>query len=121
MTPPIFDTCSTDSTVLGIFGSDPVRLFGWGLAPQGVAKPYAVWQVITGSPENYITNLPDMDQFTVQVDVYAQTAADAREGAQALRDAIEPVAHVVGWRGESREPETQLYRYSFDVDWFVSR
>lgn len=118
MTPPIFATCMADTTVTDIFDD---RLYSFGQAPQNVTKPYAVWQMVSGAPENYITGTPDVDQYSVQVDVYAQTAPEAREGAQALRDAIEPVAHVVGWRGESREPETQLYRYSFDVDWFVAR
>jgi hypothetical protein len=118
MNPPVFTTCMADSTVVGILDD---RLYSFGQAPQNAAKPYAVWQMVSGSPENYITGVPDMDQYSVQIDVYAQTAADAREGAEALRNAIEPVAHVVSWRGESREPETQLFRYSFDVDWFVAR
>jgi len=121
MIPPIFATCAASSEVVDALGSDPVRLFQFGQAPQNVVKPYAVWQTIGGAPENYITGVPDIDQLSLQVDVYATTAADAREAAIALRDAIEPVAHVVGWRGEDREPETQLYRISFDVDWFVHR
>lgn len=121
MIPPMFTTCAASSEVLAVLGSDPVRLFGAGRAPQNVAEPYAVWQVIAGSPENYLGDTPDMDSYTLQVDCYAQTAAEARGVAEALRNAIEPVAYVVAWRGESREPETQLYRYSFDVDWFVAR
>ena len=41
--------------------------------------------------------------------------------SRALRDAVEPVAHIVAWRGESRDVDTRLYRYSFDVDWLVNR
>ena len=33
----------------------------------------------------------------------------------------EPVAYVAGWRGEGREPDTNLYRYTFDVDWLTPR
>lgn len=121
MIPPIFAVCAASSDVNDQLGTDPLRLFQFGLAPQNVARPYAVWQIIGGAPENYITGVPDIDQYSIQVDVYATTATDARDAARALRDAIEPVAHIVGWRGEDREPETQLYRISFDVDWFVHR
>ena len=41
--------------------------------------------------------------------------------AETLRDAVEPVAHVTSWRGEGREAETNHYRLSFDVEWWVNR
>jgi hypothetical protein len=80
-----------------------------------------VWSVVTGSPENYINEVPDFDTWAIQIEVFAETADAARDAAEALRNAIEPEAHVVAWRGESRDVETRLYRYSFDVDWMVSR
>jgi len=121
MYPPIFATCSIVSAVQTQLGTTPCRLYPFGEAPQGVAKPYAVWQTIGGSPENYIDKVPDIDAIAIQVDVYASTAASARAAATALRDAIEPVAHVTRWGGESRESDTNLYRLSFDVDWWVIR
>lgn len=121
MFPPIFTVCRASPEVVALLGSAPMRLYPFGEAPQNVKTPYAVWQTIGGLPENYITNVPDIDSFSIQVDVYASSAAEAREVAAALRDAIEPHAHVVGWRGDSRDPETKNYRYSFDVNWFVRR
>ena len=41
--------------------------------------------------------------------------------AAALRDAIEPHAHITRWGGSSRDEKTKRYRYSFDVDWHVQR
>jgi hypothetical protein len=98
-----------------------MRLSEFGLAPQTVALPYAVWQVVTGLPENYINQVPDIDSYTIQVDVYATTATSARNVAKAIRDAIETKAHIVAWRGESKDPDTMHYRSSFDVTWFVPR
>lgn len=121
MFPPIFQLCAGDAGVKSALGSNPVRLYPFGQAPQGVVLPYAVWQIVSGGPENYLGNLPDVDSYTVQVDVYADGASSVRSAAKALRDAIEPHAHIVGWRGESRNPDTQRYRLSFDVDWFVHR
>lgn len=121
MYPPLFSIVSLDATVLSVFGSNPVRVFPFGNAPEGIALPYAVWQTIAGSPENYVSNTPDIDSFMVQIDVYAENAADARNGAEALRDALEPHAHIVAWRGESVDYGTSNYRYSFDINFFTAR
>ena len=122
MYPPIFEVCAQSPEAAALLGQNPMRLWPFGDAPQeNRAYPYAVWQLVTGSPENYITGLPDIDQYTVQVDVYALSANVARTVAQALRDAIEPHAHIVAWRGESLERETRNYRLSFDSEWFNPR
>jgi len=55
------------------------------------------------------------------VDCWAATATAARALAAAARDAIQGEAHIVAWAGESRDPETKNYRYSFDVDFYVTR
>lgn len=121
MYPPIFAIASADATVTSLLGSDPVRFYSFGNAPEGVELPYAVWQTVSGSPENYVTNTPDIDSYYVQVDVYSNTVTTARSAAEALRDAIEPSAHIVAWRGESRDNTTRRYRYSFDVNFITAR
>ena len=119
---PIFSACAAASAVTALIGAPPnMRLSEFGLAPQTVALPYAVWQVVTGLPENYINQVPDIDSYTIQVDVYATTATSSRAVANAIRDAIETKAHIVAWRGESKDPDTLHYRSSFDVTWFVPR
>lgn len=121
MYPPIFATCAGSPAVTAVLGTGPTRLFPFGEAPEGVALPYAVWQTVGGQPENYLGQTPDIDNFLLQIDVYAQTVASARQVAQALRAAIESHAHIVAWRGESRDDETNHYRFSFDVEWWVPR
>lgn len=118
---PIFSICAADPGVTGLLGSEPTRLYPFGEAPEGVTKPYAVWQVITGSPENYLSGRPDIDGFTLQVDVYAVSGSGARSVTDAISQAIELHAYVVRWGGESKDPETKLYRSSFDIDWLVPR
>lgn len=121
MFPPIFQVAAADPGVTALLGTDPVRLYPFGEAPEGTPLPYVVWQLASGSPENYINQRPDMDSFTLQVDVYAATGASARAVGTALRDSIELRAHITRWGGESRDPETKSYRISFDVDWWVKR
>ena len=122
MTPPIVQACLQSSAVTALLGTGTaMRFYSFGEAEQGVAKPYAVWQVVSGSPENYLAGRPDADSITLQVDVYAATGEAARMVRDAIRDAVELDAYVTSWGGEGRDPETKNYRASFDVDWWVSR
>ena len=121
MFPPIFAVCAADPAVTALLCATPTRFYPFGEAPQGVIYPYAVWQLVGGQPENYINQRPDIDNYTLQVDVYADTVASARAVASALRDAIELHAYITRWGGESVDPETKRYRISFDADWFVHR
>lgn len=121
MYPSFFSVAAADATVTGLFGTTPTRIYPFGEAPQKTALPYAVWQIVAGAPENYLSQTPDIDSWTIQIDVYGSNVTAVRSGAEAIRDAIEGAAHVTGWRGESRDPDTNNYRYSFDVDWWETR
>nr|DAW46452.1 MAG TPA: tail component [Caudoviricetes sp.] len=121
MYPPLFKAAAASDQVKALLGSDPVRVYPFGDAAEGTSLPYAVWQVISGNPENFLAGRPDIDRFGTQIDVYAGTAAAARAAAQALLEAFETVAYVTAYNGESRDPDTQNYRYSFDVEWLTRR
>ena len=53
MFPPFYATCAANAGVKAIFGTSP-RIYPHGQAPAsgsvGFATPYAVQQIITGSP-----------------------------------------------------------------------
>ncbi|MCK2183506.1 tail completion protein gp17 [Halomonas getboli] len=122
MTPPIFPTCVASAPVTALLGTNPTRLYPFDDAPQGVASPYAVWQMIPGgSPANNLADRPDMDAFSLQVDVYAASSTDVIAVAAALRDAIEPVATITRWGAQDTDPDTKHKHIGFDVDWYVPR
>ena len=121
MYPPLFAVCAADPAVTALVGTSPIRIYLFGLAPDKVAKPYVVWQSVGGAPENVLSGRPDMDDHALQIDVYADTAASARQVATAVQRAIELECHVTSYNGESRDPVTMNYRSSFDIDWLVSR
>lgn len=122
MTPPIVQACSQSTAVTALLGQGAdMRLYSFGEAPDGVAKPYAVWQLVSGEPENYLAGRPDADGFTLQVDVYGATGTSVRQVRDAIRDAIELQAYVTRWGGEARDPTTKNFRTSFDADWIVRR
>lgn len=122
MDPPIFLVCSTDPGVIALIGPDvDCRIYSFGEAPEGVAKPYVVWNLIDGNPENYLAGRPDADGFTLQVDVYATSAVAATQVTVALRDALELNANITRWGASGRDPTTKDYHRSFDIDWITLR
>ena len=121
MIAPIFSICAASADVTSLLGSSPTRLYPFGMQDDNVIYPYAVWQNIGGAPENYLKQRPDADTFSLQVDVYADSPDDVVSVAKALRDAIETHAYITRWGGQQQDAETKRYRYSFDVDWIVTR
>lgn len=121
MIAPIFSVCAASPAVNSLIGGDTLRLYPFGLQDDNVTYPYAVWQNISGSPENYLAQRPDTDSFTLQVDAYGDTPDEVIAVAAALRDAIEPYAYITRWGSQEIDSETKRYRYSFDVDWLVTR
>jgi len=120
MNPPIFTIAAAASTVTALLGADPVRFFPFGEAPDVTEMPYAVWQTVSGSPENYLAGVPSIDSWLVQVDIYAKRGTTARTVAEALRDAIESEAYITAWRGERKEGDN-IFQYSFDVEFLTER
>lgn len=123
MYPPIYPAVAASSACVALLktGTGPIRFYQFGQAPQNVQKPYAVWQRVFGSPENFLGDRPDNDEFSLQVDVYGSSADSVRTVAAALRDAIEPVAYITSWLGESIDPDTQNNRFTFQTDFLVPR
>ena len=121
MEPPIFTVAASDPEVIRLLGSSPVRLWPFGEAPQNAAYPYAVWQVINGTPENYLAQRPDMDGLSLQVDVYGKSAGEVRAVVAALRRSLELSTHITRIGRESKDSPTNTYRSGFDLHWLHSR
>ena len=119
---PLTNLLRDDPTVSALVGSgSTARIWRWGRAPASPGLPYIVWQLITGLPGNNLSDSPDYDYGNVQVDVYAETPQSLDEVKQAIVPVIEAATHIVSWDGESREKETNFYRLTFSIDWFVER
>ena len=116
--PPLFAICAANAGVTALLGTGPTRLYPFGEAPENVAKPYAVYQVLNGVPENYLGEPPDVDAWNIQIDVYATTDSSANAVQKALRRALETVCHVTRLGRTGTEPSTQLKTTSLDVSWY---
>lgn len=120
MYPPLFEIAVADAGVLSEFGTSPTRIYTVEAEP-GAQYPYAVAKTIFGAPENNLGDVPDIDNWVVQVEVFAKTIPQLRSAAEALRDALEPSAHITAWSGESRDFLTRAFKYSFTVEFWSNR
>lgn len=93
-----------------------------GLAPEGYGRPYAVWGVGFGQPENLMGEPPLEDDQRINVDLYAADQPTARKMMQFAVAACETIGDIVGgpfylYDGDS----TKLHRWTFDVSVWQKR
>jgi hypothetical protein len=117
MIPPVQQALAASSAVTTIVGT---RIYQT-VAPQDAALPYIVWMVVSGSPGNNLSDLPDYDDQRVQVDCYSANQAQARQLGEAARYAIEAQTHIVFGPWSDFEADTKLFRWSMDCEWWESR
>ena len=125
MYPPIFEYAAASPAVTALLGSAPTRLWPFANAPQpnatGYALPYAVHQLVYGSPENTLGCTPTTDNIGIQVDAYGKSVTEVRAVLTALRDAFEPYGYITAYNGETREADTGLYRASLTAEFWEDR
>ena len=82
-------------------------------APQGVARPYVVWQEISDVPENGLDGALGLDNFRVQVTCWAEKATDARALLVQVIAAMAASAQFKSLLADRRalpfEPDTKLF------------
>ncbi len=121
MNPKIFEILSAESDVTDLFGTNPVRIFPAGRAPQNSQKPYAVYGVFNGNPENYLDTVPDIDNKGTQINIYAQSYAILEDCFVAIRDSLEPHAHMISYSTPDVDADTNLYSARMEFDFWEAR
>lgn len=123
--PPIFQALKASSAVKAIVGTKPPRIYRHGSAPQGLTQPYITWQLVSGTPENNLSDPPPFDRQTVQVDCWYPKQPNGDNGVELLaiaaRDAIEIYVHMTSTILDVHEADTGLYRISMQFDWLLGR
>jgi hypothetical protein len=120
MEAPFYSVVSVASAVTALLGSGAnIRLYP-DEAPQGTQPPYAVYTHIVGIPQSQLVGAPGIDAHTVQVDCYSKTRDQALQLAGAIRAAVETRGDLT-LRGMTRDPQTRLYNYQFDIEWLTPR
>jgi|SRR6185369_15977697 len=121
MLPPVFQALKASADVRAIVGTSPARIYRHGRAPQDAERPYITWFLVNGVPENHLSGTPPVDRMAVQVDCWHDTGRGVESMAEAVRDALEPYAHMTSVPVDLREPETELFRMTLEFDWWHPR
>lgn len=120
MLPAIFPLLSGASAVTDLIGTNPVRAYRHGRAPQTVTAPYVTWSAPGGYAENALGEACS-DAFRVQVDCWSDSPSEIETLAGAVRDALEPGGHLIAYVDDSQDPTTDRYRISMQFDFIVLR
>ncbi|MGO3056981.1 MAG: DUF3168 domain-containing protein [Halomonas sp.] len=115
--PPLYRVCAANAGVTALLGAGKPRIYPFGTAPENAAKPYAVFQVLSGLPENYLDEPPDIDEWNIQIDIYADSVKSAEAVRRVLRRALEPHCYITRLGSTGTEPNTNLKTTGFDVSW----
>lgn len=122
MLPPVFQTLKASADVRAIVGSNPPRIYRHGEALQRAQtqpqEAYITWSLVSGVPENNLSESHPVNRQSVQVDCWHPENAGIETLADAVRDAIEPVAHMTAAVVNNRDPDTRLYRIGLQFDFW---
>jgi hypothetical protein len=121
MFPPLFATLKASQSVKSIVGTNPPRIYRHASAPQDTSRPYITWNVLSTLPANNLSQLPPVDRISVEIDCWHQTDSGIEALAEAVRDAVEPYAHMTATFIDTREAETKLFRIGMQFDWWLDR
>lgn len=121
MNPDLFPILNQSAAVRLLLGSNPLRVYPFGRAPEGVRRPYAVYSVYNANPENYLDKVPDIDNKGTQITIY-DTVAQKVEGCfAAIRDALEPHAHMTNFSSVQQDADTNDYSCIMEFDFWDKR
>jgi hypothetical protein len=128
MIPPIFPILAAAPAVTALLGTSPTRIYPFGEnTEKTVTYPYITWQLITGTPENYLGDRPDIDNTRVQIDCWGDGgtgkngAASVNAVADAVRNVLEDHGYMVDFGSTERDPDTVSYRYRMDFEFWTHR
>lgn len=123
--PSLGPLIASSNAVKAIIGSNPVRFYPQGAAPQNAVAPYVTQSVVDTVPLNTLSELPAGDGSRVQLSCWSDNtgtgATSVQALATALRDLIEPHHHILVIRDMGRDFETQRYRIDLDVSVWSDR
>lgn len=125
--PPLYARAMATPAVVALLadGKGSIKLWPFGVAPKQPAPklPYVTWQNLpNGEPANNVSDRPDADSFSIQVNVWAVTSAQLWAVTTALRDIMEvDGCTIVRWGNTEIDAQTKAFGYDFDADWITYR
>lgn len=121
MNPDIFPVLNASTAVRLLFGSNPLRFYPYGRAPANVRKPYGVYAVYNANPENYLGQVPDIDNKGTQINLYADTEESLEDCYIAVRNALEPLGYMTSFSNPDLDADTDLFSCIMEFDFWDER
>lgn len=119
---PVFALLSASTPLKAIVGTSPVRVWMDTVPPdQSQDRPYITWNVVGGSPENYLKAVPKIDNGRIQIDTWSKDKDQCHTMAKLVRDLLEPTSYMIGVPVSGYEPDTMLYRYTLEFSFWTRR
>ena len=123
---PIYARALADPTLVALLddGAGGIKLWPFGEAPKDPPSslPYVTWQNIGGVPNNNVSDRPDADSFSIQVNVWGVTSNQMWAVVRALYNITEvDGCTVVRYGSTTKDAETKAFGYDFDADWITYR
>lgn len=110
--PSVQQALTGSSALVAIVGTRITQ----SIAPEDQTRPYVVWWIASAAPENNLSDRPEEDDQRMQVDCWSPNQPQCRQMMQAASDACEAIGHIVFGPWSDYEPETKLFRWSFDLE-----
>ena len=113
----------TSPEVRSAFGTNPTRMYRFGVYPERTARSDAscVWQEVGSEPQNVLQNgRPPAIKHTVQVDIYSTSTAKLDQAVAAMLDHVSEFAKIGLIRGYDTDPESKELHFGFDCSYFLT-
>lgn len=102
------------AAVQSVFGT-PVRIYPFGDARPNELRPYAVHQLIVGTPLNCLDDPPPADDERIQFSIWGDSTPQVLAAVVALRACLQGYGYINSYSDAGRDPETK--RYGMIIDW----
>ena len=117
---PVVPALRASEAVTALLGSAPLRVYE-DIAPDNTPLPYAVWQVVSGTPENYLDSRANLDHVSFQIVVYDTQPKRAQETRAVIRAVLEKYCYITNIHPSGYERDTKLFSRGFDANWYLEQ
>lgn len=118
MFPNVYALLQAAPAVVAIVGQ---KIGGRGSMPQETAPPYITHFVVVDDPHVTLSDAPESDTDTVQIDCWSMDEAEVKALARAVRAALDAAGHHNRVVVDNRENDTKLYRVGIQADLITQR
>lgn len=119
--PPVYQTLMASVALVAIVGP---RVYMDNAPQTGSAPspaPYVIWSGMGGRTNNYLGDLPGIDNPIIMFQIYANNASQREAIYQAMIAALDPVANMLSQPITGWDFETKLFVSTFEYSYWVGR